>query len=54
MKPLVPFWVAILVTIASLLIVTGALLIFYNLHRASEAPDTMGGAYAELVLRRPE
>ena len=54
MKPVVPFWVAILTTVAGLLIVTGGFLIFYDLHWGQRSIELLKAYYLDQVADTAE
>ena len=54
MKPVVPFWVAILATVTGLLIVTGGFLIFYDLHWGQRSIELLKAYYLDQVADTAE
>jgi hypothetical protein len=54
MKPVVPFWVAILATVVGLLIVTGGFLIFYDLHWGQRSIELLKAYYLDQVADTAE
>ena len=54
MKPVVPFWVAILATVTGLLIMTGGFLIFYDLHWGQRSIELLKAYYLDQVADTAE
>jgi len=54
MKPVVPFWAAILTTVVGLLIVTGGFLIFYDLHWGQRSIELLKAYYLDQVADTAE